>query len=230
MISLKARALFALLAASLVVPIASAEIVYDNSTTPTKGVYDPLLPPNNLPDGYWAIDQVGGYNGDLVSLAGTSRLVTKFSVYLAALPAIKVTDLTIEFWNFDGNTPTTLFWSGSKTDIAVGADPTKVTFDDLEVLVPTDFVWMARTDGDQASEFGLATFDPPTVGSSPLSYGSDYYWNLDPDGWWNLNFNFGYPPQQKANFGATIEAVPEPCTMALLTAGGLFLVRRRRSL
>jgi hypothetical protein len=208
-------------------PSARAEIVYRNDN-PDWAFYQP--------------QNEGEQIGDDVTLAGTARNVTQFSVRLtnAYLQSYNGT-FTARFFlpNGAGGTPGTQIWSGDlqvtngPAGTMVGADriPTDniLTWNVPGVLVPDRFIWSLQMDtnlppADPTSDdgIGLVLNDTPQVGSS-----QDVAYYFDPTtGTW---FDYNYHPDltDLANLQATIVAqVPEP--VGLLTIGAIGLLGRRR--
>ncbi|MFA6132977.1 MAG: PEP-CTERM sorting domain-containing protein [Phycisphaerae bacterium] len=217
-------ALLCVLVVCAAAPAAEPAVVYDNSLTPTSGAF--------APHGFRNINALDDPTdptypdqpiGDQVTLAGTERTVVRFDLLLSSSAPTTLTDLDLFF--FDYNTTTHIpgpspLWSSTLHNVAVDG-LTRVQFDLPNVTFPDTFVWVVGADSDIA---GLATFNPPTVGSS-----ENNYWNWDrsfdyPDSWWRLSLG----QDMQANFGATIYAVPEPASMAMLAVGGLFMLRGKR--
>jgi len=210
---------------TMVGPLTYAQtVVYDNTSTPTSGYW--------APNGFWPFSYYSPYEptGYQVNLSGTDRLVTRFDLLLSSSQPTTITSISLGLYmpdGYDGDgfqwAPGTLLWSGTSTDVSVNG-LTTLTFSVPRVAVPDTFIWVIRADSNVA---GLATFNPPTVGSS-----DDYYWDLDgPSGqWWAQDFSCppDYTTQSPyASFGAEIWAVPEPATGSLLALGLLGLLRRR---
>lgn len=200
---------------------AGAEVVYDNTSTPTKSIGENPY----VPDGFWPFNTFVPNEpmGDQITLAGTARSVVEFDLVLSSTQLVNLSSLTLTFHDTQvvdskGNRwPDNQLWTGTLTNVAVDG-LTTVTFVVPDILAPDVFVWTAGADSSVA---GLATFDPPTVGSSNM-----LYWDHDIAGnrWWAQYFR-GDPV---ANFGAKVLAVPEPVTAVMLTIGGLSLIRRKR--
>lgn len=90
------------------------------------------------------------------------------------------------------------------------------------VFVPGTLTWSVSVSGLGAGDqFGLVAFDPPTVG-----YDANYYWQYN--GAWNTYTN---SVSGANNFGAQVEATPEPSTVSLGILGGLAVlaaIKRRQ--
>ena len=202
---------------------ASPTLVYDNTTTATSGTFEP----NGLPHGFWSFNQIwpGEPMGDQIMLAGTERTHALFDLMVSSSQPTTLTNITLYLYNVDSATytPGTQFWSGSLQDVAVNG-LTTVTFSITNpgVPLPDTFIWLASAHSDVA---GLATFNPPTVGSS-----EDFYWDHDPDedAWYSMAFR----SDPAANFGARVWAeanpIPEPASIIFVLLGGLAVRGKRR--
>jgi len=217
------------LAALLAIPssaIAAPTIVYDNTSTPVTGDFIP----SGLPEGFWPFNQYGDDPvGDQIALAGTDRAVTRFDLIVSSSAPTVLTNLTLVLYKNDGTVyygapgaPGTVLWTGALADVAVDG-LTMVVFDVPNVVVPNMFSWTAAADSNIA---GLATYDPPTVGSTPMWGPIQHAWDLDTasDDW----YPFYFEDNPVANFGARVWAVPGPGCLSLLAAGGLAALHRRR--
>jgi hypothetical protein len=88
--------------------------------------------------------------------------------------------------------------------------------------VDNTFTWTITTSDasdPNTATAGAVTYDPPTVGSS-----DDSFWEVDGGVWNSYYFTTG----PVANFGASVDAIPEPATLTLMALGGLMLLGRRR--
>ena len=207
--------LLILLAAPRMAP-AGDVVVYDNTGVHTSGGY--------ATDGVWAFNvfEAYGYMGDQVTLSVSDATISRFDLMLysteaATAEGVQVALFPIDTTTFEIGAP---YWTSDPRNVEVGADEvTVVTFDVPDVAVPQELVWAAAGDSDVA---GLATMDPPSVGSSA----STYYWNKapEPEGWIPLNLG----SEMAANFGARIWAVPEPTGLVVLLSGCAGLIARRR--
>lgn len=180
---------------------ARADVVYDNTVAGLSLYYHP-----------------GVEFGDQVTLGGTARVVTTFEVILySAVPS--TADLQGRFYANDGagGVPETLLWSDVLANLTV-AQVTVATFDLSSlvpaVVVPDTFTW---TVSSGSADVGVIMYDPPLVGSS-----ADAFWAYDTA--WGEYWFSGDPV---ANFGARIEATPEPATLCLMGAGLAGFVARR---
>jgi hypothetical protein len=165
--------------------------------------------------------------GDQAQLAGTDREVVEFDLMLSSAELTNLSALNLALYDLNAHTglPDKQLWTTSIANVSVDG-LTEVTFSVPHISVLTDFVWVASADSNIA---GLATFDPPTVGSSP-TFGPDhidYYWDLDSSSrqWIGCTFEGSLV----ANFGAKIVAVPEPATLGLISFGCLLMSRKKRS-
>ena len=196
----------------------ASTIVYDNTTTPVSGE---RLPSGFLPFSRFAPNEE---MGDEIALDGNSRVVTQFSLILSSSVRTTLSSLTVAFYRNDSNdaydyygAPGTQLWTASDSNLTVDGTTT-VTFSVPNVEVPDTFAWTVSAASDSA---GLATYDPPRVGSS-----GNHYWDLDhSDGLW---YGMWFASKPVANFGAQVMAVPEPTTSIVLALGGLAALWRRR--
>ena len=198
-------------------------VVYDNTTTATTG---PFIEATEY--GFWPFSQYNAYDlvGDSVNLDPglVERTVCRFDLMLSCFPwsqPVTLPELTVSFYDLDAPWPDTEIWSSVTLTNVVVDGLTMVTFDvSPGVTVDDSFVWTACADSLEA---GLATFDPPEVGSSDDYFFVRDFYDLS---WCALNFD-GDPV---ANFGARIWAVPEPASALVMVLGGLLACRpgRRR--
>jgi hypothetical protein len=213
--------LAALLAVLTLSAPASAEIVYDNSFTPITGSMYPEAADGFYPFSFFSSSEK---TGELITLAGSGRQITSFEVLLFSTEPVVLDALELLFYLDDGQdaygaggAPGTSIWSDSKLAVAVDG-LTSVTFTVPDVEVPDSFIWAASADSNVA---GLALFDPPTIGQAGKGY-----WDGDGEtGIWYPQWFAGDPVM---NFGARIEAVPEPATLVVLASAGLIMGCRRR--
>jgi hypothetical protein len=183
---------------------ARADVVYDNTVAGLSLYYHPDYP--------------GVEFGDQVTLGGTARVVTTFEVILySEVPS--TADLQGRFYANDGagGVPETLLWSDVLSNLTVD-QITAATFDLSSlvpaVVVPDTFTWTVSAGN---MDVGVIMYDPPLVGFS-----ADAFWEYGAS--WQ-EYWFGGDPV--ANFGARIEATPEPATLCLMGAGAVGLVARR---
>lgn len=151
--------------------------------------------------------------GDQVSLYGPAgtRKLTSFSVeYYSnySLPG----GLTVRFYDNDGvgGAPKTLEYQSAPLDIKLGGAIVNITFNQPKIA--TTFTYTLQFLGAGGANVAglLAPNAEPTVGSS-----FNDYWSKE-SGTWQLK-NLG---PVKANFTASVNAVPEPGTYALAGVAG----------
>ena len=216
----------ALLAAIAVVAIGSAaraEIVYQNLNTAWVS-YQPINPAEQL--------------GDDVTLAGTARMVTSFSVVITnQYTQTYNATFTARFFKNNGlnGVPGDMIWQGTQTvsngpaanASGQGGDLT-VNFAVPSILVPDTFIWSIQantnlpppTSGDG---IGPVLNDTPQIGSS-----HDVAYDNPGDGTGWAAYNYHPDQTDLANFQAVITALPEPATLSTFAIGGIALIRRRR--
>jgi len=203
------------LAMLVVGSVAQAATVYDNSTG------DPHI---RLNPGTREI-------GDEIILAGGDRIITDFTFqYWGANFFGNDEEARVRFYLNDGpissagpRAPGTLFYDSDWFDIVETTRNTMVFGDfvtgavvPLSGPLPDSFTWTVgfrgvhAVDGESA---GVDLYNPPTVGGNFL----EYWENTGPGGWEYR----GDPDGIALNFGARINAVPEPGVMALGLIGGL---------
>lgn len=210
---LKFTSLCALAAAAWFHPTSvKAEVVYNNSTILT-GSFNP------------GIIEVG----DEITLAGLGRTITNFTLQYSGVSFSGSEQLRLRFYANDGAlvsgyaAPSTLLYDSGAFGVSGPSTGETLIFDDFgswNGIVPDSFTWSL-----QFSNLGvgatpsISLFNPVTVGSS-----FDDYW--ENNGTWVLKQGTG-----PINFGATVEAVPEPSTLALGligAVGGVLVYRRQR--
>ena len=205
------------LAIATIAPGANAEVVYQN-TNPDYTYFQPIAPGEEI--------------GDDVTLAGTARYVTGFTVPITNTYANPfIGSFTARFYTPDQDgLPGTQIWQANSNliNLQPNSDAT-LDFGSPNVTVPDSFIWtLTATTLPAASStdesIGTLLNNTPQVGSSEDAF---VYNAHDGSGWGNFNFQ---PGPDLANFEATITAsVPEPATCSLLALGAVAgLVRRRR--
>ena len=181
---------------------AVADLVYDNSSTDLLTRFNP------------GVNEVG----DEIALGGSGRTVTNFIFQYYGLNFSGNEQARVRFYLNDGassssgpRVPSTVLYDSGLFAIGPTSRATLI-FSDLSVTVPDSFTWSVQFGGIEAGESaGVDLYSPPTVGQN-----YNDYWDNTGSGWQLRNFS-GVP----INFGARIEAVPEPSTTLLGLSGGL---------
>lgn len=141
-----------LLAAFVFQALASAEVVYDNTSAVTSAM--------------WTTEV-----GDTVTLAGTKRFINSFTLGMVVGSHIGETEnLILRFYlpNAPNESPGRLIWqSPPLTNVPLTEEEQLITLNVPEIRVPDTFIWCTQHGG--SAGFGFS--HPPTVGSSP-----DYAW------------------------------------------------------
>ena len=205
-----------------------AVVIYDNSQNDLLGRFNP---------GRIEI-------GDEIGLAGTERFLTYFSFEFWGTNTAKpdnssfagVVEARVRFYLNDGPpdangyiTPGTVFydslWFGgfSPTPRSTFIFTEGADFPSGGLFIPADrMTWSVQFRGMQPTDtLGVDIYCPPAVGWN----WNDYWENLS--GWALLqNMN---APNGQMNFGAYMEAVPEPSAVAILLIGGGMMLLARRS-
>jgi len=193
-----------------------ADIVYNNSTNDLFIRFNPGL----------------AEVGDEVVLAGDQRFVTNFVFQYWAIGLGGGETAQLRFYANDGtNAPgggplvpqSLLFDSGT---FSIGNTPrSTLVFDQTELggglWLPDSFTWSVQffgTDGAGESA-GVDLYSPPTVGGN-----YDDYWDNIGSFDWRLTTITVSSTNAPANFGALIEAVPEPSAVLLGLFGGLAIL------
>lgn len=190
---------------------AQAELVFNNST----GLVAPFRP------GTLEV-------GDEIVLGGSARTLTNFTFQYSGFDFAGTEKMQFRIYENDGAlvsgfaSPSTVLYDSGIFDIAIEGSQTLI-FDDFGLwdgVLPDSFTWSIQfSDLGNNALASIDLFDPITVGSSY----NDYWEN---DGGWILKQG-----EVPINFNATIEAVPEPSTIALGLIGGmtcLLAYRRQR--
>ena len=160
---------FAFGLAAFFVHAASAEIIYDNSTTSEEAFNDSLLE-----------------TGDEVNVVGSARLITSFAFeYFAEFAATGDETARVRFYEMNGApgendfaTPGTLFYDSGAFSITSGYRTVNIA-DISALLTGTKFAWSVQFAGITATESaGLLYYNPPTVGSSDV-----YFWEKENGTW-----------------------------------------------
>ena len=196
---------------------AQSAVVYRNIND------DPTLPSEAIPNNVEIADDV--------TLAGTERVVTSFTVpTFNSINQNYTGAFTARFYNFgeDGLPTGAPIWTGT-LPIAngTGGDRTLV-FPVPNVTVPDTFAWSLSftTTLPSTEDDGIGPLlnDVPTVGSS-----FNEFYTREVGGEWEAFFYGDQPGDPLANFQAEITAeVPEPATLGLFAIGAFALGARRR--
>ena len=183
--------------------VASAGIVYDNSTTYLGSFTD-----------------LGNVEaGDEINITSTARTMTDFSFEYYLSPGSsgnETAELFIRARDGSGGlTPGTVLYDSGTIPLtglqtAQGFGTISATGTSVALPANGNLVWTVKFSGIDAGEHaGLLYYNPPTVGSS-----FDDYW---------LNNGSGFQLVDSSgivdNFAARVTAVPEPSTIALILAG-----------
>lgn len=166
--------------------------------------------------------------GDSVTLAGTARYVTGFSVRLGGFfghNVVATADMELNIYANIGGLPGTLLWTATQTGVVL---PTNNTVVDVNfapnITVPDSLIFTIGfpnvVNPDQRT-MGLACYQSVFVGSS----GSDLVLQDTATGVWR-NQMYGTPFQ---NVQAKITAVPAPASLIALGAPLLVAGRRRNA-
>jgi hypothetical protein len=172
----------------------------------------------------------GGQYGDEVVLAGTDRVLTGFSFEYSA-NFERAGGLTFSIYNQNGPlidgyaSPGTLLYS-TTLDVLIGGRVVNLGFGyDPANLIPDHFTYTVDFGKLAVGELAglIVPGGSPAIGLS----GNDFWEKIGPgaNDWALKNFGAG----QVANFTATVTAVPEPTTVAMMVGGaGLMLLALRR--
>lgn len=161
--------------------------------------------------------------GDGATLAATDRVVTRISLMIHAVDGDHSSDVRVRLFEGgdDGlNLPGAMLWESElfeQMNILEGSN--LYDFDIPNVTVPDSLTWTLKLSnvGGSKGTVGPRFMDPPVVGSS-----QEHFWQRTAQGTWFRGFAHLYP-----NFGARIEAVPEPGTLVLLAFAAALLLRNR---
>ncbi len=151
--------------------------------------------------------------GDQVTLFGPAgtRKLTGFSVEYYSNYSFPG-GLTVRFYDNDGpsNSPKTLQYQSAPLDIKLGGAVINISFNQPKIA--TTFTYTVQfLNAGGANEAGLLAPNAEATAGSSLND----YWSKE-SGTWQLN-NLG---PVKANFTASVNAVPEPGTYALAGVAG----------
>jgi hypothetical protein len=193
--------------------VLKATTIFDNTVTPSRAIF-----------------QNGGIEiGDEIQLAGTERYLTSFSfVYgrVGAHPEAHV-DARVRFYLNDGPPPLfdsyaapgTCFFDSDWFPVVQAFRGTLVFSAGSEFpaeglfLPSSNMTWSLQFQGLPSGEAGgVEIYSPPVVGTDP-----PYFWSNQDGDWYRQS---GGSP---VDFGAKMEAVPEPSTPTLLIAGTVLL-------
>ncbi len=160
--------------------------------------------------------------GAEVTLAGTNRVVNEIDLGVSRQGSPGTADFEVSFYanNGVGGQPGTLLWdSGLYENLPLSGPPQTLSFSVPSVVVPNTFTWVAQISNSRGSQqlaVGMVEATGTTIG------GFDTDWFGGPGEW----------TKDQAQNEARIYAVPEPSTLAILTAGAIALIgygiRRRR--
>ena len=203
----------------------NGELVFDNSTGDLLTRFNPTT-----------------YEvGDEIILAGGARTMTNFVFQYYGENFSGDEFAQVRFYVNDGGAdpsgairPGTLFFDSGPFSI-IATPRNTLQFDLVQLttgnilnlapgfVLPNSFTWTVQFSGITGTETaGVDLYNPPTTG---WDYNS--YWDNDPfNGGWLLKTNGSLA----MNFGARIEAVPEPNAIALGLGGALLVILFRAGL
>lgn len=194
-----------------------ADLVYRNSTTDLN---------QRLAAGTVEI-------GDELILAGTFRNLSSFDFQYYGISFSGNEQARVRLYANDGASidaktflPNTVLFDSGTFNVSATAGNTLIfsTADGSlpnNIVLPNHVTLSVQFSGITAGEdAGVELYGPPTVGLSERDY-----WFRDPVNGWQTRTNASVA----INFGATVQAVPEPSTWALGLIGGIagFLYMRR---
>jgi MYXO-CTERM domain-containing protein len=182
--------------------------VYNNTVTDTQ---------STLPYGFTTSTQLG----DRILLAGTERYATLATVQFFNIGASGSFDAALRLFNIGSPVGSQLGSTYTVTGIsALANDAVNVSFSFPNLLVPNELIFTVSVANESGvTIFGVDMFEPPVVGSSDNTFAIGF------DG---SSFNKISTQSENVFFALDASATsPEPSTLALAAAAGLFLIRRR---
>lgn len=183
----------AALAVALAAHAATADVIYDNTTSGSQTRSFTQL-------------QIG----DEVQAAGTLRTVTELHIGVSMQGQAGTADLQPRLYANDGlnGLPGTLIWEGAvRNDVPLTGGDDLIQFNVPHIEVPDTFTWTIQISDTRPVAAGLPHYNPPGVGSSP-----DYAWFGNGSTWTKLTDPNGRP----INFMArVIAAAPSRITLAV---------------
>ena len=159
--------------------------------------------------------------GDRILLSGTERYATLATVQFFNSGPAGSFDAALRLFNIGSPVGSQLGSTYTVTGIAAPeTDVLNVTFTIPSLLVPNELIFTIEVANQSGVNiFGLDMFEPPFVGSSDNTFGIGF------DG---SSFNLVSTQSENVFFALDASATsPEPSTLVLAAAAGLFLVRRR---
>jgi hypothetical protein len=229
------RAVPAAVAALFAIPSVQAEIVYSAFRTPLLNGGCWVLNDHQIGETDSGVELPGGLENDVrtgqaITLAGTSRFVTAFTVRNFSFASTTVTmGMTLTMYESVGGLPGAELWSGRQTLTSPGAGvghTVDVTYTP-NILVPDSIVFGIALDSisgqptNQAQGPAYQHLTLPTIGSADdrvlIQDSTTLQWAPDPTS----------PPGENY-LQARIEAIPAPSTVMGVGALCLAFVRRRR--
>ena len=191
---------------------------------PAPGLNATLIYSDLNPTGGWGLPPLNGELGNQVTVAGTDRFVTQLGIEIYSqngffpngTPGFADFQAQLYANNGVGGQPGSLLWQSSVVHVNYPGGLTLLTFAVPDVLVPNTFTWTLEYGNTSPIPPALPSASAPTIGSSDGSF-----WFRAPSSAWTHATGGG-------EFMAQIEAVPEPGTGALLSAGFVALWLHRR--
>jgi hypothetical protein len=202
-----AQSCFCLLGMAGMVMTLNASVIYTD-LTPTRS---------------WSLPSLNGEMGNEVTAAGTDRFVTILAIEIYSQNGLfpngtpGYADFHAQLYANDGplGQPGSLLWQSAVVHVNYPGGLSLLTFDVPQVLVPNVFTWTLQ--------YSNTSLVPPALpgAAAPTTGGSDACWARGSSSPW------GQVPAA-GNLMAQIQAVPEPRTSIILSAGVLTLCLLRR--